>query len=363
MILLFSFLMAAQGKPAMDPDWSFGGTFFLGSTSTAGPADARDTMPERGFVREFALHGTGYLFPGFTLRARACYGCHGLEVDEAYGEYRFGRNFGIRAGQINVPFGAFVGRHDPAINEGGSRPLPYAMGLMPRSVEFNQGVIPAPFTDAAVCLSGSLPAAPEVRLDWDAYLSRGLKGGPVDLDFVASRDFEDNNGEPAFGGRLSAVWGDVTLGGSITYGRYDPDQEFAYLMYGADLQVEFGPVHLRAEYLRRETETIGPLGPGDEDEFTKHGYYVQLAWPVDDRLTFFLMHDGLAVEDIFLGPTGPTPIFGPTTTDDANRILRYSAGVNWRPHASILLKTSVEYWEFSDFDDVWVFHAGVAFLF
>lgn len=341
------------------PDWGIGGSLYTNFNTVAGPANARDSMVEEGLIEEMALHVTGHLTPRFTVRGRACYGCHGLEIEEAYAEFRFSEALAIRVGRMNVPFGGFVGRHDPAINELSSKPLPYAMGMMPRSREFNQGVIPAPFVDTAVSILGRVEPARSIILDYEIYGARGLQGERFDFNFIASRDFEDNNGEPAGGARLTATVEDVSIGGSVAFGHFDPDHELQYLILGIDTRFDLGPVTVRGEYLWRRTEYVNPLDATDQNNFIKQGYYVQFTYPVDDRLSIFLMHDGLAVEDMFLSAAGVTAVAAAAVTDDANRILRFVSGVNFRPHASILLKGSAEYWEFSDFDDVWVFNAGM----
>ena len=216
-------------------------------------------MREEGFVGEFAVHATGYLSPRSTVRVRACYGCHQTEVDEAYGEFRFSDTIGIRVGRFNVPFGGYAGRHNPSINVGNSKPLPYAMGLMPRGREFNQGVIPAPFVDTGVSLFGNLEASESLQLGFEAYAVAGLKGTSVDFDLTSTRDFEDNNGEPAVGARLVGNMEGVTLGASLAYGRYDPDHNLTYLMGGVEAQTSIGPFRLRGEYLYRKTEFLHPI--------------------------------------------------------------------------------------------------------
>lgn len=351
-------LVAAQEPPAPakqeHPAWTYGGGLFTNLSALGGTTDARRSMEEEGWTTEFSAHATGYLSPRLTVRARACIGCHGLEVDEAYAEYRFSESIAARLGRFNVPFGGFAGRHDPSINEGNSKPVPYAMGLMPRGVAFNYGVVPAPLVDNGLALSARLAPG----LDAELFLVRGLKGFTTDFDYPSSRDYPDNNGEPAGGARVVGGVAGVTLGASIMMGRYDVDHELGYTMAAAEAEFSLGPLRLRGEYLRRETEYLKTFLPRDEDEFVKDGYTLQAVWTVDDRWSVHLSHDALYVKGVYLSPGGPVPLPSPVTTGDESDVLRVEGGVSWRPHAGVQIKLSAEYWDFLDFEDTWVFHAG-----
>ena len=64
---------------------------------------------------------------GVSFTVKACGGCHGIELDQAYGELRVRDEVNLRVGRINVPFGEFNVRHDPANFSTPSKPLMYAM--------------------------------------------------------------------------------------------------------------------------------------------------------------------------------------------------------------------------------------------
>jgi hypothetical protein len=115
--------------------------------------------------------GPGSTFQGFTMEAglkvavdisehlsanvKACYGCHGVEVDMAYFDYRAVDEFNLRVGRFSPSFGAFNLRHDPANHMLSDKPLPYDMGRMLRKGDWNNGVLPSPFPTNGVELNGT----------------------------------------------------------------------------------------------------------------------------------------------------------------------------------------------------------------
>jgi hypothetical protein len=75
----------------------------------------------------------------------------------------------------------------------------------------------------------------------------------------------DNNGRPGGGGRVAATFrigeaNDMTVGGSVMYGTWDPDNRFYYLIGGGDLSARIGRTQVRLEYLVRRQTFAPPPG-------------------------------------------------------------------------------------------------------
>ncbi|MBI2933605.1 MAG: cytochrome c [Planctomycetes bacterium] len=345
------------------PQVGYSGCAFISATQLASDRHARDTMREEGLMAEFVFTTNATLTDRMTVNATLCYSCHALELDHVYAEYDLSESFRLRAGRFAVPFGAVSQRYLPQIRESTSLPLPYAMGRMPRDREFNQGVLPMPITDNGAMLTGAVYPTESMQLDASAYLVTGMKGTDVDLDFISTRDYEDNNGEPAAGLRFTATWDYLSLGASFMRGNYDAEGDLAYRVYGLDFFYKLGEFNLRAEFVRREQDFFIGGPDTSKDAFIKEGYFIQLdgPFPLIEGVRFFLLQDGLSMRDILLSPSGPTPVPSPDTTDNANAISRFAAGLEFSPYEKFVVKGSVEYWYFSDYDETWVFNLGVSF--
>jgi len=103
----------------------------------------------------------------------------------------------------------------------------------------------------------------------DAFNVSRLYKSADDLNFEASLsrgpDFlVDNNGRPTVGGRMAFTFrlgesNDLTLGGSVMYGTYDPENRFTYTIAGGDLAARLGRTQIRGEYLvRHQTYLTDP---------------------------------------------------------------------------------------------------------
>jgi hypothetical protein len=314
----------------------------------------------------------------FTRNASAsvkiCFACHGFEAASAFIDLRATDELSVRIGRISPDFGSFPQRGDPANHRSSDKPLPYDMGRMVHHFEWNEGVLPAPWVDNGVELLGT-KFVDGGRLDYAAYLLSGPKGTPEgdDFNFVSSRDparyYVDNNSEPTIGGRLSggldldSEGHAVTLGSSVMAGHYDPDRKLGFFIAGADLVTNLERVTLRAEYLVRRTDVaigddpaarwkFGPMANGKYDNhFYKHGFYGEAEVPIGASVDAFARFDGmLRYGNVLAG----TPLSSHAS------VLRYTLGAAYRISANIRLKTSIEYYQFSDFDNDLALHLGIA---
>ncbi|MEJ7733472.1 MAG: hypothetical protein WKG00_30290 [Polyangiaceae bacterium] len=313
-----------------------------------------------------------------SVNVKVCFGCHGFETDMAYIDYRVADELGFRVGRFSPSFGSFNLRHDPANHRTSDKPLPYDMGRMLRMRDWNMGVLPSPFPDNGVEITGTHWFGDLVQLDWSAHAVSGFKGadsGP-DLDFVQSRDgslyYVDNNGVPTVGGRLGATFrlgqrSDLGLGLSILHGPHDPEGELAYTIGGADVSLRLHRTQVRLEYLVRRQE-LDVSDPGifkyqvpteGGDFFMKHGAYVEVEQALSDVVDLIGRVDGLY-------RVGNLPASAPLLARSA--VIRYTVGSAITIQRGLRLKTSAELWSFSDRGAVdrhneVTFHAGAVATF
>ncbi len=235
---------------------------------------------------------------GVSFTVKACGGCHGLELDQAYGEAMVRDFFNVRAGRINPSFGEFNQRHDPSNYTTPSKPLPYAMGDMlfytPKG--FNLGIVPSPYVENGLEIYGTLPFGGSVQLDYALWGAKGLAGAN-DFDFAYGRRYLDNNRLPALGARLVLSGAEWAFGGSVSGGTYDDADKLTYVMGGAELYFRVGILKFRGELLARRTQ-LDRTAPGYaftliDDWFLKLGWYGQIDLDVHPRFTIVLRSDGL----------------------------------------------------------------------
>jgi hypothetical protein len=304
---------------------------------------------------------------------KLCVACHGIEAGMAFFDLRVADELSFRVGRFTPQFGAFPIRHDPANHRTSDKPLPYDMGRMLRLNDWNMGILPSPWVDNGVEVSGAHFFSEGIQLDYAAYAVAGPRAGAnaVDFDYKLSRSGEsyyvDNNSRPSLGARvaLNLVRENtaVTTGVSAMTGTYDPDNKLHYAIAGADVLVQISRVFLRAEYLLRRTEmSLGPdpsvrfkYGPGKngkyDPNFLKQGFYAELEVPLTDRIDGIVRWDGLRRQGNVLRTSD-------LRSDSA--LLRYTVGASLRLGGATRLKLSGEVYDFSDFQDEIAIHVAVA---
>jgi hypothetical protein len=331
---------------------------------------ARDQVLD-GATVELSLKLVADVSDHVTGSVKVCVACHGLEVGLAMFEIRPSDSLSVRVGRFTPAFGNFPLRHDPANHRTSDKPLPYDMGRMLHLNEWNEGILPAPWVDNGIELVGNVVISDRLRLDYAAHAVAGPKGSNVGFDFeyALSRTPEsyyvDNNSEPSAGGRIAAtvdVGGAfVDVGGSTMFGRYDPDAELGFVIVGAEATVETEWLAVRAEYLVRWTEFAlgedpaarlahGPRADGTyDDSLTHQGFYAEATVPLGD-IDVIGRWDGLHRAGNALAGSRLSP---------TSRVLRYTAGLAWRLIDDLRLKTSIEAYDFTDFDDELALHLGL----
>lgn len=323
------------------------------------------TLLDEGVLGEFSLSGrVTHRSSGLGASLRACWGCHGLELEEAALDWRPVSVFHLRAGRMPIAAGSFNERHDFNTRRTISKPLTRIMGNMVRGEQFNLGVMPAPYVDNALNtgLDFDFGAA---GLSLDTFVMAGLKGSSLgnDIDFERSREFVDVNDEPGLGAALGLELPLLSLNFSYLWGNYDPDARRSYNIASVDARLRLGPVTIEAELAFRETEYNDPAARGGEGHFQKLGWWLMADWQIIGGLHLTAAADALYVTNIFVGDFGLTPNPTLAVTDQHNRIVRITGGVTYVTYGGLMFRVNAEFWDFSDFNDAWVIQGGIGWAF
>jgi hypothetical protein len=334
-----------------------------------------------GFVesRDAARRAPQSLAPATTIKvggdvndnlsfsAKACIGCHGVDLEHVALDYQPRTWANLQVGRIAVPFGEFSNRVDPSSYWAGSQPLIFDMGRMAYGSRssMNLGVIPMPYVDTGALLYGVKWLGSRLQTWYGVYAVSGLRGAN-DLDFMSLRSipYNDNNSEPAYGGRLALTYsasagelfGDANLGGSYTSGKYDRDARLSYEAWGADATVRLWKLTLRGEYAHRKTD-LDAAASGypfllKDPFFVKEGFYAELEHPLGKYLHVVYRYEELARKG--------TPLPGaPAEMSADSRFVRYTGGIGITPAQNMFMKLSWEYWDTTDFGKFNSYHAGI----
>jgi hypothetical protein len=349
------FLFVAAALAALTPRSSLGlERNFAGSAQldyhflASQPQASSSPIAVDGFVTELALKMAVDVSDSFSANIKVCYGCHGFELPMGYIDYRVADELNFRVGRFSPSFGAFNLRHDPANHHLTDKPLPYDMGRMLRSEQWNEGVLPSPFPDNGIEINGTHWFGTALELDYAIYAITGFKAdnGAYDLDFSQSRMpmYWDNNNRPTVGGRVATTFrlshiSEITFGGSGQYGKF-----------GADVSFRSGRTDLRFEYLarRQQFDTSNPAALRYQvpatggDFFVKHGAYLELKQPLTNWLDLIGRVDGMYRE-------GNVVVASPL--DKKSSVLRYTVGTMFTIEQGLRAKLSAELYDFSDPDE------------
>jgi len=321
-----------------------------------------------GFTLEAAVKVAVDISEHLSANVKACYGCHGFELDMAYFDYRVADELNLRVGRFSPSFGAFNLRHDPANHMTSDKPLPYDMGRMLRKGDWNNGVLPSPFPTNGVELNGTHWIGNVAQLDYSAYAVMGFKNdtdpNPTDFNFQESHlpYYLTSDPRPASGSRLALTLktgaaADMTLGASGLFGTYDPENRLTYAIVGSDFSLRIQRTAVRMEYLlrRQEFDTSNPdifkyaIAPAGGDFFAKHGAYVEVEQPVTEALDVLARADGMYrignVSNVPVGSGNETPEESLMTYRSS--VLRETLALAYALERNFRLKGSVELWEFS----------------
>jgi hypothetical protein len=359
----------ADGEPG---ERNFAGSVQLDYLAVPSQRLARESTFD-GATVELSLRLATDFGEKVTSNVKVCVACHGLEVGQAYFDIHVKDELNLRVGRFTPAFGSFPIRHDPANHRTSDKPLPYDMGRMMHFREWNEGVLPTPWVDNGIELNGTHYFNGGGQLDYAVYAIAGPKGSAdaFDFDYTLSRSgdryYVDNNSEPSGGARMSATidlgaTSSLAMGASAMAGRYDTEAKLDFAIVGADVVLRLDNVFLRAEYLLRRTRfalgedpearlKYGPNAVGTYEDFSvRDGFYAEAEAPIG-KLDLIARWDGLR-------RIGNLPASSELRSNSV--VLRYTAGLAYRVIGTLRLKTSVEVYDFSDFEDEVAVHTGIA---
>lgn len=211
------------------------------------------------------------------------HGTEEIELETALVDFTVNPSLVLRAGILLPPIGAFNVNHDSPRYDFVERPL------------VSTQIIPATLSEMGFGAHGRL-APKGLALSYDAYLTNGLGQGIVAnqtgrTDLASgkseSRFEEDNNGSPAFTGRIAAQsrrWGEVGLsyyGGIYNSYRVEGitvDQKRWLSIAAIDLSTRIKKVDLRGEVARVWIELPADLRELMGDR--QWGWYLDATLPV-----------------------------------------------------------------------------------
>lgn len=373
LIGVLAFLLLTNSASAQERERNFAGSVQLDYLAVPTEDVGRDQGLD-GATVELSLKLAVDFDDKVSSNIKVCVACHGLEVGMAFFDLRANDLLNLRVGRFTPQFGSFPLRHDPANHRTSDKPLPYDMGRMLRTDEWNMSILPTPWVDNGIEVSGTKFVGDSARFDYAAYAIGGPKGssGAVDFDFIQSRSrdryYVDNNSRPSVGAKLGASFDlnddlSVAMGLSGMAGHYDPNNELSYAMLGADLLLRYKRIYWRSEYLVRRTRMAlgddpasrfkyGPRENGTYDPFfIKDGFYTELEVPVHNRVDLIGRWDGMR-------RLGNVVVTSPLRSESA--ILRYTAAMAYRLDMGLRIKSSVEFYDFSDFEDEVALHLALA---
>ncbi|HEV3022142.1 MAG TPA: hypothetical protein VGX76_06730 [Pirellulales bacterium] len=298
-----------------------------------------------------------------SARATACVTCHveagnghrielveaAMRLDVAQWLCKADTNVKVNVdgGRFIVPFGAFSAQVNPGVYRTVSTPLIFNMGQRVLPSDIGDPVLPMPYADQGALINGSLPIGERLNATFDTYIVNGLRGTSTGIDFYESRNYVDNNKEPAVGGRMTFGGQWVRMGTSFTTGRFNDDigsgphaQGLYYKIYGIDLTARYKDVvRFQFEYAQRDSDRVVGL-PGLLISRERVGglyFEGEIRLLEKPRISFLMRYDMLNRDSV-----RPPP--GSTLTTGDFSVTRITYGVNTVLPGGSLLILNYERW-------------------
>jgi hypothetical protein len=254
-----------------------------------------------------------YYFGEFELEHGGT-GGNNTFVEQAYLDYWFVPTVAVRIGAILTPYNRFDEFHDPLSNFLITRP----------QVSREIGV--SAWKDVGVDVHGYVHIAPETSVGFDAYVVNGLGDGSR---LRGSRQYRDNNENPAVGGRVNVMYGDVVeLGGSYYTGKWDDDGMYGLRLFGAHALINTPVVDFYGEYSNGKSENTPGMADGDMS-----GFFIQASRLFDSKFRPTIRYGALDYLDTRELADGPE-----TTDRDLSELV---FGFTYYPTAKVAFK--IEY--------------------
>ncbi|MEX2186116.1 MAG: hypothetical protein WD875_04945 [Pirellulales bacterium] len=349
-----------------ESSWSVFSTVSLSHRS-----GAREEIENEGFFPEVWLGAEWHPAGPLSARVNVCVTCHtenpsiSNRIELAEGFFRLDAmrlmgcedsacqpfGFHVDAGRFIVPYGAFAAQSHPGAYRTATRPLMYNMGQNIYRDELPAPLLPMPYADEGVLASATLPLFAEVNATFDFYAVNGLQGSTgIDLSsWYQSRDYVDNNTEPAIGGRATIGNKYLRAGASIMSGRYNENRVQAavpetldYKIYGADLVARYEDwVRIQVEWARRDNDAFDFLA-ADVGRESIQGTVVESEFKLwrQPKISAVVRYDDQRRTD------GP-PRFGTPILSPEVSMQRFTYGLNVALGSSTLM-INHEHWKVPD---------------
>jgi cytochrome c2 len=290
---------------------------------------------------------TCHIEPGNGHRVEFVEAAMRLDVARWLSKHETNTKVNVDGGRFIVPFGAFSAQANPAAYRTVSTPLIFNMGQRVQQANIGDPVLPMPYADQGALLNCSLPIGEKLNATFDSYVVNGLRGNSTGIDFYQSRNYVDNNKEPAVGGRVTFGGQWVRFGSSITSGRFNDDtgsgphaQGLYYKIYGIDVTARYKDVlRFQFEYAQRDSDRIVAL-PGMLISRERIGglyFEGEVRLFKKPRISFLMRYDMLN-RDSVLPPPGSTLAGGDFS------VTRTTYGLNTTLPGSSLLMLNLEQW-------------------
>jgi hypothetical protein len=274
---------------------------------------------------------------------------HGTEeitLETAQADIEFNPAFIFRAGIVVLPIGAFNQNHDSPKWEFIERPL------------VSTRIIPSTLSDVGFGFNGHLYLQ-SVVLKYDTYLVNGLNDGIIlnneGRTFLQSgknndRFAEDNNGSPAFCGRLALKlnpYGEIGFSGySGIYNSYqiegDPvDKKRMLKIFAADFNTTLLQADIRGEMAFNWIDV--PAALQDIYGNRQYGAFMEIIYPVFKQPLF-----GFKKSVINIGVRGEyidynSGTFSSTGTNIYDEISAVAFSIGFRPSQNTVLRANYSY--------------------
>ena len=231
----------------------------------------------------------------------------------AWTNYRHTDLFQVKGGRFVTPHGIVNVEHFPATLLDPDQP----QFLRPFS---GQTIFPN-FTDG-------------VQLHGSMFTSNALDAGQISYNLYTG-NFAGNSTEFNVGGRVQYDIGGsgLTLGANATYGDRSSNEDADYIVYGADILYDSGPIIWKTEGFGTDEDVGG----------NRYAFYTQPGYRLDDQFTAFYRFDYLEAGD-------PNRVNADITTDPVEGV-EHVVGLNFQPHSNIRLRGILRQHQFDTGDD------------
>lgn len=322
-----------------------------------------DVLENAGFFPEIWVGADWNNESPLSAHVAACVTCHtegneGSRIEIAQGTLRLdlskwckwgshGPSAFVEAGRVIVPFGAFTAKSQPGAFRTVTKPLIYNMGMNVNRPDLGPPVLPLPYSDEGFLANASVPLWHEWSTTFDFYVVNGLRGNLTGINFFQSRDYVDNNFEPAVGGRWTVGTSSLRFGSSLMSGRFNDLADAGpaaiplfYQVVGADVSYRWEDnFRLQFEYALRQNNRINFAPTAERIEEDIDGFYVESELKICEKPKVGVVaRYGEQSFDSVLPPSGSL------LTASRFAVRRFTYGLTWTLAGGSLFMINHEHW-------------------